>query len=207
MVLHPDAATARELMGLSYYRMGRFKLAIEHLEAHRVLSNSAIHLPVIADCFRALRRYGKVDELWAEIREKSPSAATVAEGRIVAAGALADRGKLRDALAVMEGAEAAQKRPKDHHVRMWYVIGDLYDRAGDAARAQRDVPAGTRNDSRIRRHRGAARCARSLIFLDAGCQRTQAYEHRLSPSGSGLAIAKSKFVVRRGTEKARRRAG
>jgi tetratricopeptide (TPR) repeat protein len=136
VVLHPDAATARELMGLSYYRMGRFKLAIEHLEAHRVLANSAIHLPILADCFRALRRYGKVDDLWAEIREKSPSAALVAEGRIVAAGALADRGKLRDALAVMEGAEAPQKRPKEHHVRMWYVIGDLYDRAGDAARAR-----------------------------------------------------------------------
>jgi tetratricopeptide (TPR) repeat protein len=133
---HPDAASARELLGLSHYRMGRFKLAIEHLEAHRLASASAIHLPVLADCYRGLRRFGKVEELWAEIRDASPSAALVAEGRIVAAGALADRGKLRDALAVMEGAEAPQKRPKEHHVRMWYVIGDLYDRAGDASRAR-----------------------------------------------------------------------
>jgi tetratricopeptide (TPR) repeat protein len=136
VVLHPEAASARELLGLSYYRMGRFKLAIEQLEAHRLMTSSSLHLPVLADCYRALRRYPKVDELWAELRDTSPSASLVAEGRIVAAGALADRGKLRDALAVMEGAEAPQKRPKEHHVRMWYVIGDLYDRAGDAARAR-----------------------------------------------------------------------
>jgi tetratricopeptide (TPR) repeat protein len=136
VVLHPEAASARELLGLSLYRMGRFKLAIEQLEAHRLMTSSSLHLPVLADCYRALRRYSKVDELWAELRDTSPSASLVAEGRIVAAGALADRGKLRDALAVMEGAEAPQKRPKEHHVRMWYVIGDLYDRAGDAARAR-----------------------------------------------------------------------
>jgi tetratricopeptide (TPR) repeat protein len=136
VVMYPDAATARELFGLSLYRMGRFKLAIDHLEAHRQLTNSATHLPVLADCYRALRRYARVDELWLELREASPSAALVAEGRIVAAGALADRGKLREALAVMEGSEAPQKRPKEHHVRMWYVIGDLYDRAGDPARAR-----------------------------------------------------------------------
>ena len=66
----------------------------------------------------------------------SPSAALVAEGRIVMAGALADRGRLRDAVALLERRGANVQRPAEHHLRMWYALADLYERTGDLPRAR-----------------------------------------------------------------------
>lgn len=132
----PELAIARELLGLSYYRLGRWKQAIAELEAHRTLTDSPEHLAVLADCYRALRKFAKVDELWSDLKAASLSAALIAEGRIVYAGALADQGKLREALAELKGAETVPRRVRDHHIRLWYVVGDLYDRSGDTTRAR-----------------------------------------------------------------------
>ena len=99
----PDSPTARELLGLTQYRLGNWAEAARQLEEFRQLTGySTEQHPVLADCYRALRRYKKVDELWAELCEASPSAALVTEARIVAAGSLADRGRLADAVRVLE---------------------------------------------------------------------------------------------------------
>ena len=37
----------------------------------------------------------------------------------------------------MESAGKAPKRVRDHHLRQWYVLADLYDRAGDPMAASR----------------------------------------------------------------------
>ena len=96
--------------GLTLYRLERWRQAAAELEAYRALTGSADQLPVLADCYRALRRYDRVDELWAELREASPSAALVTEGRIVAAGALADQGDLQGAIGpARAGAVVAQR--------------------------------------------------------------------------------------------------
>jgi tetratricopeptide (TPR) repeat protein len=89
------------------------------------------------DCARALGRYKRVDALWEELRAVSPSAEIVTEGRIVAAGALADQGKLEAAIKVLERAPGTAKRVLPHHLRLWYALADLQERAGDipAARA------------------------------------------------------------------------
>jgi hypothetical protein len=92
---------------------------------------------VIADCYRALRRWRSVDDVWRQLREASPSHDVMAEGRIVAAGALADQGDLRGAIAVMEPATKRQQSVREHHLRQWYVLGDLYDRVGDPIAARR----------------------------------------------------------------------
>jgi len=62
---------------------------------------------------------------------------TSPEGRIVAAGAFADQGRLDDAIKVLERAPAGAKRVLPHHLRLWYALADLHERAGDipAARA------------------------------------------------------------------------
>ncbi len=132
----PTAASVRELLGLTYYRLGRWKQAVTELEAFRSLTGSAEQHPVLADAYRALGRHGKVAELWQELREASPSAALVAEGRIVYAGSLADQGKLHDAIGVLEAAKSPAKRPKEHHLRVTYALADLYERAGDVPRAR-----------------------------------------------------------------------
>ncbi|MCU1426354.1 MAG: hypothetical protein JWL83_354 [Actinomycetia bacterium] len=133
---YPDAAGVRELLGLADYRLGHFTAAAKELEAFVELTGSVEQHPVLMDCMRAQRRYRDVDSLWHELSEASPSAALVAEGRIVAAGALADQGHISDAISLLERKAADSARPQSHHLRLWYALGDLYERAGDLPRAR-----------------------------------------------------------------------
>ena len=132
----PTAESVRELLGLTYYRLGRWKPAVTELEAFRGLNGSTEQHPVLADCYRALGRHAKVAELWEELRAASPSAPLVAEGRIVYAGSLADQGRIDDAIAVLEASKRPAKRPQHHHLRIAYALADLYERAGDVPKAR-----------------------------------------------------------------------
>ena len=131
----PESAAVRELLGLTEYRRGKWREAIKHLEAFRALTGSVEQHPVLADSYRAVHKHRPVDELWDELRAASPSAELVAEGRIVAAGAQADRGRVDAAIRLLEAAPRAH-RPKEHHLRLWYALADLYERAGDVPRAR-----------------------------------------------------------------------
>jgi tetratricopeptide (TPR) repeat protein len=132
----PANAAVRELLGLTYYRLGRWKLAVTELEAFRELSGSTEQHPVLADCYRALRRWEAVEALWDELREVSPSAELVTEGRIVTAGALADRDRLREAIALLDKGFRFPKSPQEHHLRRAYALADLRERSGDLPQAR-----------------------------------------------------------------------
>lgn len=132
----PSAASVRELYGLTLYRLGRWSQARRELEAFRSLTGSTEQHPVLADCARALGRYVEVEDLWDELRAASPSGELVAEGRIVAAGALADQGRIDDAIRLLEAGSKPVKRTKPHHLRVAYALADLYERAGDLPRAR-----------------------------------------------------------------------
>lgn len=133
----PSIAAAHEIAGLSNYRLGRYKQAASSLELANDLHQNAEVLPVLADCYRALERWSSVDRIWLQIRESSPSHEVMAEGRIVAAGALADRGDLPAAIDLMLGGTKSTKKIRDHHLRQWYVLADLYDRLNDPIKARR----------------------------------------------------------------------
>ena len=134
----PGVAAVRELAGLAAYRSGRWRDASRHLQAFGALSDSTEHLPVLMDCQRALHKPKKVAELWSELRHSSPDPDVLAEGRIVAAASLADTGDLNGAIAMLAtaGATKALRNPSDRHVRQWYLLADLYERAGDVPRAR-----------------------------------------------------------------------
>lgn len=133
----PESPAVRELLGLTQYRLGKWSEAAKELEAFRSLTASTEQHPVLADCYRALGRYDQVEDLWRELREVSPSPELVAEGRIVFAGALADQGELRRALGEIEPAARRIKTARQpHHLRLLYVLGDLYERAGDVPKAR-----------------------------------------------------------------------
>jgi tetratricopeptide (TPR) repeat protein len=132
----PDSPTVRELVGLSQYRLGNYRAATKELEAYANLSNAVDQNPVLMDCYRAQRRWQKVESAWEELAATSPSAELVAEGRIVYAGALADQGRLDDALAVLRKRADPVRDPKEHHLRLWYALADLEERAGNLARAR-----------------------------------------------------------------------
>ena len=101
----PDVAEVRELYGLVLYRLGHWRKAIRELEAFRSLAGDTLEQhPVLCDCYRALGRWAKVEEVWEEFQmaDTAPSPDLAAEGRIVYAGALADQGKFAEAIALLE---------------------------------------------------------------------------------------------------------
>jgi tetratricopeptide (TPR) repeat protein len=102
------------------------------------LTDSAEHLPVLMDIQRALRKPKKVADLWTELRQSSPEPDVLAEGRIVAAASLAESGDLQGAIAMLAtaGASKALRNPSNRHIRQWYLLADLYERAGDVPRAR-----------------------------------------------------------------------
>ncbi len=132
----PDSPSVRELVGLCHYRLGNYRAAMKELEAYAELSNSVEQNPVLMDCYRAEHRWRKVESAWEELAAASPAPDLVTEGRIVYAGALADQGKLDEALAVLRKRAEPVREPKEHHLRLWYALADLEERAGNLARGE-----------------------------------------------------------------------
>ena len=132
----PAASGVRELYGLTLYRLGEYRKAARELEEFRTFTASTELNAVLADCYRALHRWTAVAELWDELRAASPDPAVVADGRIVMAGALADQGKVTQAIALLERSGTHPRKPQLYHLKQWYALADLYDRAGDVPRAR-----------------------------------------------------------------------
>lgn len=133
----PQVAAVHEVSGLASYRLGKWRQAAASLELARQLRPDPALLPVLGDCYRALKRWNDVESVWNDLRSASPTHEVMSEGRIVAAGALADRGELKAAIDLMMAGEKPPKKVRPHHLRQWYVLADLHDRAGDSITASR----------------------------------------------------------------------
>lgn len=133
---YPDVIAIRELYGLVLYRMGRWKEAIKQFEAFGELSGTYDQYPVLADCFRALGRHGDVERLWDQLRQAGVGVEILTEGRIVTAGSMADNGKIKEAIRLLEEGPVSVKKPREHHLRLWYALASTYESAGDIPRAR-----------------------------------------------------------------------
>ncbi len=129
--MYPSALGVQELYGMSLYRNGKFPQALEVLEKYTSASGSFDQYPLMMDCYRAKKNYAKVDELWSELGAQSPSGPVVAEGRIVHSQSLAERGQIGEALKQLRKKVKPLDRPKDYHLRLWYCLADLEERAGN----------------------------------------------------------------------------
>jgi tetratricopeptide (TPR) repeat protein len=134
--LAPTSATVRELLGLTLYRLGKWRPAIRELEAFYALSGSVDQHPVLMDSHRATARWRAVEEVWEQLRQASPPPEVLNEGRIVMAAALADRGDLAGAIELLARVPTRERPPPLYHLRVWYALADLYERAGDLPRAR-----------------------------------------------------------------------
>jgi hypothetical protein len=133
----PNAAGVRELLGLTLYAAGRYGPAAEELEEYVARTGAVDRHPVLMDCYRSDRNWARVDALWDELCATSASPDVMTEGRIVVAGSLADRGRLRAATALLRRrATQMPKRVEDHHLRLWYALADLEERGGNLPRAR-----------------------------------------------------------------------
>ena len=132
----PQVVEVAELHGLILYRQGKWRAAIDVLEDVREATGLPDQNPVLADAHRAIGNFADVHALWEELREASPASALVIEGRIVAAGALADQGEMQDAVRLLSKGWKRPKRPMEHHLRRAYALADLYERAGERPSAR-----------------------------------------------------------------------
>jgi tetratricopeptide (TPR) repeat protein len=132
----PDSAAARELYGLTLYRLDRWRQAAAELRRVHEMTGSFDQHPVIADCERAMGRIEKVRQLWDELRKEGVDKDVLVEGRLVMAGALADAGELEQAIVLLQPAARHRKHADVPVLREWYALADLYELAGDLPRAR-----------------------------------------------------------------------
>lgn len=130
------AVSIREFLGLAYYHQGRWQEAARELATFRRISASTEQNPVLADSYRAMRKPEKALEYLDEIERGRVPDAVFYEGAIVAAGALADMGKIDEAIARLEALDLQPKTAESHHVRVWYMLGDLLARKGRFTQAR-----------------------------------------------------------------------
>ncbi|MFY9783327.1 MAG: tetratricopeptide repeat protein [Acidimicrobiales bacterium] len=134
----PGVAAVRELTGLAAYRAERWSMSKIHLRAYFTISGDSEHLPLVMDADRANRRYRAVEKTFEELLESEPSPEVLAEGRIVMAATLADQRRYEEAIELLTRAGATKnlRNPSYRHVRLWYALADVYDRAGDTTAAR-----------------------------------------------------------------------
>jgi tetratricopeptide (TPR) repeat protein len=123
-------------MGVALYRSGKYAQAAEELELYVAGARAVDQHPMLMDCYRAERDWKRVDRLWSELSAVSAAPEVIAEGRIVLAGSLADRGRVREAIAVLARRAGDVKDPTEHHLRVWYALADLEERVGNLPRAR-----------------------------------------------------------------------
>jgi tetratricopeptide (TPR) repeat protein len=134
----PGVAPVRELTGLAAYRAERWSMAKIHLKSHFTITGDPEHLPLVMDCDRANRRYWAVEKDFVQLEESEPTAEVLVEGRIVMASALADQQMYTEAIELLTRAGGTKqlRNPSFRHVRLWYALADIYDRAGDVVSAR-----------------------------------------------------------------------
>jgi tetratricopeptide (TPR) repeat protein len=132
----PELDAARELYGLTLYRLGRWRQAAKELRAVSEATGSLDQYPVIADCERALGRLNRVHELWDAMRRDGVDKEVLVEGRLVMAGALADAGELDQAIEILLPAAGNKRHADVPTLRQWYALANFYELAGDLPRAR-----------------------------------------------------------------------
>lgn len=130
------AVSVRELLGLAYYHQGRWQEAARELSTFRRISGTTEQNPVLADAYRAMGKPDRAIELIDEIERSTVPDSVYYEGAIVAAGALADSNRLDDAIARLEALDLRPQVAEAHHLRAWYMLGDLLARNGRFTQAR-----------------------------------------------------------------------
>src|SRR5690606_16127144 len=100
--LAPQAATVRELLGLSAYNLEKWEEALRELRTFRRISGETTQVPVEIDCLRALGRHDDAAKTFRQLRDLDPHPATDDEARVVFASHLLDRGEVAEAWRVIK---------------------------------------------------------------------------------------------------------
>jgi tetratricopeptide (TPR) repeat protein len=135
--LAPRSSAVRELLGIAMYRSSRFQEALSELSAYRRMTGRPDQNHLIADAHRALGSPEKGVPLVREAIAAHLPPEIHAEAVVVGASALADLGRFDEALALLQTFPVHPDVGAAHDLRVWYVRGDVLERAGRLAEAAR----------------------------------------------------------------------
>ena len=145
--LAPRAPAVREVLGLALYQLERFPQALSEMQAYRRMSGRADQNHIIADSLRAVGRPERAVPLAEEaLGARGVPLSAKAEAVIVAASALADRGKFDQALGMLRRIRTRDDVAGQEVLRVWYVTGSILERAGRRAEARREFEKILRHD-------------------------------------------------------------
>jgi len=146
--LAPRAPAVREVLGLALYQLERFSEALSEMQAYRRMSGRADQNHIIADCLRALGRPDRAVPLAEEaLAARGVPLSAKTEAVIVAASALADQGKFDQALGMLRRIRTRDDVAGPEVIRVWYVTGDILERAGRKGDALREFRKILRHDA------------------------------------------------------------
>ena len=146
--LAPRSGAVREVLGLAFYGLGRWQEALTELKAYKRITGRYDQNHLIADSLRGLGRPAEAAPLAEEVlRVKGVANEAKAEAVIVAASALADQGRFAEALAFLGRAKTREDVAAEYTLRLWYVKGDILERAGRREEAAREFRRVIRHDA------------------------------------------------------------
>ncbi|MEW6059836.1 MAG: tetratricopeptide repeat protein [Actinomycetota bacterium] len=129
--LAPRSPAVREVLGMAHYGQGRWQEALAEMQAYRRMSGRADQNHIIADCQRALGHPDRAVPLAEEaLTARGVPLAAKAEAVVVAASALADMRRFEQALGLLRRVRTREDLASPEVMRVWYVTGDVLDRAG-----------------------------------------------------------------------------
>lgn len=132
--LATSVATIRELLGLSYYRLGEWESALREMRAFRRLAGETTHMAVEMDAQRALGRRDDVEKTWKLFRELGGDTWSKSEAKVVYASFLLEEGRARDAWRIVKPERLVAEAP-EHTLREWYVAARVAAALGDSETA------------------------------------------------------------------------
>lgn len=138
--LAPQAATIRELLGLSMYEMEQWQPALSELRTFRRIAGDPVHMPVEMDCLRALGRDRDVENTWDRFRKLDAPREVQDEVRVVYGSHLLEHGRVREAWKVVEPGRLVAS-PSGSTVRRWFVAARIAVAAHDERSARKLIKA------------------------------------------------------------------
>jgi tetratricopeptide (TPR) repeat protein len=126
----------REAVGVTAYHAREWAVALSELRAVRRMNGTVEHLPLEADCERALGRPDRALELW-----RSPITQQLDDGArmemlIVAAGARRDLGQRDAAVVMLQVPDLESRDLREWSARLRYAYADALLEAGRADEAR-----------------------------------------------------------------------
>ena len=145
--LAPRSGAVRELYGVALYRAGRYRDALRELQAYRRMTGRLDQNHLIADSYRGLGMPDKAVPVAVEAVRSRLRDEPRAEAAIVGASALADLGRYDEALGLLRGFPSRRDEAQPWELRVWYVAGDVLQRAGRSSEAAEEFRRVVRYDA------------------------------------------------------------